>query len=108
MCSPAYPLPQWTLADATHCAQLYKNFLFLKKKHSHLSLVPTREIDEFWHNHILHTKNYWHDCMQIFGYYFHHEPASPNDNTQQLIDDYLITKQLYLEEFKTPLQLQRN
>lgn len=99
MCAPDYPLPRWTVEDATHCCQLYKNFLFLMKKHLSLSLVPTREIDEFWHNHILYTRQYFHDCEHIFGHYLHHEPASPTDNPVQLIDNFKLTKALYLEEF---------
>jgi hypothetical protein len=107
MCASSYPLPRWTMVDAKHCCQLYKNFLFLAKKHLPLLLVPTREIDEFWHNHILYTKNYHQDCMQIFGHYLHHQPADPNDPVEKLIHDFSITKQLYLEEFKQPLMLQR-
>lgn len=107
MCAPSYPLPRWTLADATFCAKLYKNYLFLVKKHLPQNLVPTKEIDEFWHNHILHTKNYINDCMQIFGFYLHHEPANiaSTDETTQLIKDFQNTKQLYLEEYQEPLTL---
>jgi len=99
LCSIQYPLPRWTVEDATHCCQLYKNFLFLQKIHHSIPLVPTREIDEFWHNHILYTKRYFHDCEQIFGHYLHHEPATPTDNPAQLIDDFKQTKLLYLQEF---------
>jgi hypothetical protein len=99
MCATHYPLPRWTEVDAIHCCQLYKNFLFLLKKHHPVALVPTREIDEFWHNHILYTKQYFQDCEQVFGHYLHHEPASPGDNSQQLIDQFKLTKALYLEEF---------
>lgn len=105
MCSPSYALPQWTGTDAMHCAKLYKNFLFLQKKHFRAPLVPTREIDEFWHNHILYTQNYFRDCQHIFGHYLHHQPASPHENPKRLIDDYLKTKQLYFEAFREPLDL---
>jgi hypothetical protein len=107
MCAPSYPLPRWTLSDAEHCCQLYKNFLFLLKKNLPIFLVPTREIDEFWHNHILYTKKYHHDCMQIFGHYLHHEPADPKENTEKLLQQFAVTKQLYFEEFKQPLILER-
>ncbi|MBV9575511.1 MAG: hypothetical protein JO149_02680 [Gammaproteobacteria bacterium] len=103
MCATHYPLPRWTQADALHCLQLYKNFLFLQKKHLPLPLVPTREIDEFWHNHILYTRNYFHDCEQIFGHYLHHQPASPMEDKEKLAQDFLRTKALYCEEFKEPL-----
>ncbi len=99
MCSPHYPLPRWTEEDALHCCQLYKNFLLLMKKHQPAPLVPTRHIDEFWHNHILYTKQYFHDCEQIFGHYLHHEPASPSDHPDNLIEAFQQTKRWYFEEF---------
>jgi hypothetical protein len=105
MCSTRYPLPRWSLSDATHCCQLYKNFLFLFKKHLPEFLVPTREIDEFWHNHILYTKNYFRDTSAIFGHYLHHDPASPNENAAVLVEGFLKTKTYYLAEFKEPLEI---
>jgi hypothetical protein len=107
MCAPQYPLPRWTLADASHCCQLYKNFLYLTKKHLPVALVPTREIDEFWHNHILSTQHYFRDCANIFGHYLHHQPTTPDENPHKLVDDFQRTKQLYFAEFKQPLVLER-
>lgn len=105
MCAASYPLPRWTLQDAKRCAQLYKNFLMLQKKHHPEPLVPTRQIDEFWHNHILYTQRYTQDCLAIFGHYLHHEPALPDENPGKLVNSYLKTKQYYLKEFKQPLDL---
>jgi hypothetical protein len=103
MCSPTYPLEPWTIADATRCANAYKNFLFLQKKYFSEFLTPSKEIDEFWHNHILHTKNYFQDCQAIFGHYLHHEPAAEEDDENKFINGFIKTKQLYLEEFGIPL-----
>lgn len=105
MCASTYPLPRWSLKEAEHCCQLYKNFLFLQKKYSDVSLVPTREIDEFWHNHILYTRQYTEDCQHIFGHYLHHVPTAPDENPGDLIDGFLRTKELYLKEFNEPLTL---
>lgn len=105
MCAQRYSLPRWTLLDAQHCCRLYKNFLILLKKHAPAFLVPTREIDEFWHNHILYTKKYFHDSRAIFGHYLHHDPASPDDNPEVLVQGFLKTKELYFEEFKQPLEI---
>ncbi len=103
MCAEHYPLPRWTMDNATACLQLYKNFLLLTKKHWPQSLVPTRQIDEFWHNHILYTQNYFNDCQQIFGHYLHHLPASPDEDPDQLVKAFSNTKQLYFAEFNQAL-----
>ena len=47
MSGDRYPLPRWQRSDAEVCAQLYKNFLWLNKRHGAQALVPTRERDEF-------------------------------------------------------------
>lgn len=105
MCSPLYPLPRWIKSEAECCEQMYKNFLWLQKKYSRHLLVPTRQIDEFWHNHILYTKKYSEDCLAIFGYYLHHEPADPTEQPQLLTKAYTQTKTLYQTEFGTPMSL---
>lgn len=105
MCSSGYALPRWTLSDARHCCRLYKNFLILQKIHITEALVPTREIDEFWHNHILFTKRYLMDCMHIFGRYLHHSPALPGDDLQSLVSEFQKTKDYYSKEFNQPLTL---
>lgn len=105
MCASHYPLPRWVKDDAEKCCQLYKNFLLLHKKHEGESLVPTREIDEFWHNHILYTKQYFADCKAIFGHYLHHHPAAPQDDLSQLAKAFLRTKEFYQIEFGEPLTL---
>lgn len=105
MCAERYPLPRWLKSDAEKCSELYKKFLFLQKKYPKIGLVPTREIDEFWHNHILYTKEYCYDCQQIFGYYLHHAPEPQIIDEKKLIQSFLETKALYLKEFKQPLIL---
>jgi hypothetical protein len=99
MCDENYFLPRWTMADARECERRYKNFLLLQKMYTNISLVPTRFIDEFWHNHILHTRRYIEDCQQIFGFYYHHEPAIPGESSAQLINQFERTKALYWETF---------
>lgn len=105
MCSQHYFLPRWQTEEAARACQLYKNFLWLNKKYPQTPLVPSREIDEVWHNHILHTEQYVRDCENIFGSYLHHRPSSPEENPQQLAQQYLRTKELYQKEFATDLAL---
>jgi len=37
-------------------------------------LQSMREIDEIWHEFILHTKDYSEFCQRYFGEYVHHQP----------------------------------
>ena len=59
-------------SDVLKICDLYKNYLFLKKKYSqdYDKLPPSVEIDEFWHNHILDTKKYRVDCEKNFWFLF--------------------------------------
>ena len=37
-------------------------------------IVVSKDVDEFWHTHILHTMKYTEDCERVFGTYLHHNP----------------------------------
>ncbi|MCW5589857.1 MAG: hypothetical protein KIT27_09375 [Legionellales bacterium] len=100
MCSTSYPLPRWSRPQAELCLLLYKRFLWLMVKYPQHKLVPTREIDECWHNHILNTQRYTQDCLQLAGYYLHHEPSYPDNLDQQkLAQQFTLTCNLYRQEF---------
>lgn len=91
----------WSPVDAEATVRKYKNFLILKIIYPQLSCVPTSEIDEIWHEHILHTKNYMRDCEQIFGHFLHHNPSDGSDDDKELLAAlYNKTKQLYEEHFQ--------
>lgn len=74
----------------------YKKFLFLAKTNPTANLVPSLMIDEVWHDHILHTKQYANDCNQIFGSYMHHLPSINEEG-----EDISETFQLYRNVFGT-------
>lgn len=99
MCSESYTLPRWTRIDAEQTCQQYKNFLWLNKKYPGQELVPRRDVDEFWHNHLLCTRRYVQDCLQIFGHYLHHEPTPPDADPALLVENYRKTQELYAKEF---------
>jgi hypothetical protein len=61
----------WRYKDALKVSEQYRNYLFLNKKYAEGEpLPPSEDIDEFWHNHILDTKQYRRDCNAIFGQYY--------------------------------------
>jgi hypothetical protein len=41
--------------------------------------VPSPEVDEVWHNFILHTNLYQEYCLVNFGKLIHHNPKLPDD-----------------------------
>jgi hypothetical protein len=103
ICDDSYPLPRWSPADAKTCADLYKRFLWLMVKHGAKGLVPTKEIDEFWHNHILHTKQYIADCKALVGHYIHHQPSDrTKEEDAALAQAFAQTQALCSEEFGEP------
>jgi hypothetical protein len=64
----------WTLERANQVEPQYKAFLFLIGSKVKAEFVPTFDIDEMWHTHILDTRKYMMDCALHFGAYIHHYP----------------------------------
>lgn len=61
----------------------YRQFLFLIAKHPGETIVPwNNDLDEFWHQHILDTRQYEKDCQRLFGKYIHHNPHIEKTPTQ--------------------------
>lgn len=71
----------WDYSLAMDLSDMYRAFLFLCKIYPDQVIVPTREVDEFWHLHILDTQNYAIDCQNIFGKYLHHYPYAGLEGT---------------------------
>lgn len=63
----------WSREKVDDLEKKYKNFLFLSVT-ADQAPVPTKEIDTFWHAHILDTMKYAADCQQLFGFFLHHFP----------------------------------
>lgn len=80
----------------------YGKYLILLHAHPNTSLVPSEDIDQIWHDHILWTERYGGDCHDIFGRFIHHYPCfnmSDSDELQEQYDRRENTKQLFWEEF---------
>jgi len=65
----------------------YVQFLAIKgafeDRHAAIFSPPTREIDEFWHQHILDTLAYEESMHGMGGIFIHHNPRGGNDRTEQ-------------------------
>lgn len=75
--------------------QEYRRFIELAKNHK---VSPSHAVDEFWHFHILNTRDYIDFCDRYVGRYLHHTPS-----TSPMKDQYCETLQLYYDVFsETP------
>ena len=92
----------WTREYAERMEVAYKRFLTLLVTHPETTIAPSKEIDKFWHAHILDTMKYADDCQQVFGYFLHHFPyfgLRGADDAAQLERAGRETARLFAEEF---------
>ena len=92
----------WTLERAREMEVWYRRFLFLSVAYPHLSIVPTPDMDTFWHYHILDTQKYAEDCQIAFGYFLHHFPyfgMRGDQDRQNLMDASKETWALFRTHF---------
>jgi hypothetical protein len=69
---PAYA--GWPEARALSAERDYKRYLAVTSALGGFQLVPNGDIDRFWHEHILDTRRYEADCLELFGKPLHHYP----------------------------------
>ena len=55
-----------------------KKFLYLSAKYEQ-PMIPTKAIDEGWHNFILFTQDYEKFCKSVLGKFVHHQPTPPSE-----------------------------
>ncbi|MGD1865537.1 MAG: glycine-rich domain-containing protein [Phormidesmis sp.] len=96
----------WDLARVTQAVEQYRRFLFLSKHYPGHRVVPSREVDEVWHTHILDTAKYREDCDILFGKFMDHWPyfgLKDEAERAELNDAFSETQQLMEEHFgKSP------
>jgi hypothetical protein len=83
----------------------YRRFLYLLKTFPKVEMAPLKDVDTFWHYHILDTMKYARDCEQVFGYFLHHYPylGMEGENgleLQQQAGERI--RELYQATFKVP------
>jgi len=65
----------WPSAYARAAIEEYRRFCYLAMTAGH-TVVPSDEIDQVWHLHLLYSERYWNDfCGNVLGRPFHHVPA---------------------------------
>src|SRR4051812_37961633 len=68
----------WTPDHADATERAYRRFLrVVAKNQEHAAdILLSRDVDEFWHAHILDTVKYAADCERVFGTFLHHAPEA--------------------------------
>ncbi|MGZ5818958.1 MAG: glycine-rich domain-containing protein, partial [Burkholderiaceae bacterium] len=64
----------WSLEKANAVEHEYRRFLYLMKTFPTEQTAPLKDVDTFWHYHILDTQKYAVDCQSVFGFFLHHFP----------------------------------
>ena len=98
---------KWTFEQCEEAEREYKRFLTLIKLNPGVRIVPTKQMDKFWHQHILDTVAYERDCNEVFGFFLHHFPyfgIYGTEDKANLAKTFEITKQLYRETFAEEIE----
>ena len=99
--------PGWSVEKATVMEEWYRRYLYMVLLYPDKLIVPTKEIDTFWHYHILDTLKYMKDCQALFGRYIHHFPyfgMRGEEDRRNLQTAFVETEALFEKHFgKTPL-----
>ena len=100
----------WSREYADQVEIAYKRFLFLSVKYSGSPIIPTLDIDAFWHYHILDTMKYAEDCQNTFGFFLHHFPyigLRGEEDAQNLQKASSVTRALYEKEFGESMSISK-
>lgn len=88
-----------SIAEVSNLINEYKKFLALKLKYQDVPIIPSYLVDQIWHQHILDTRAYTKDCIDIFGYYVHHDPHLYDNDLEGLGFAQRRTLDLYKLEY---------
>ncbi len=94
----------WTREYAESVERAYRNYLTMLVKHPENTedIVVSKDVDEFWHAHILHTMKYTEDSERVFGTYLHHNPDISGRAPAEIERKAALvekTRRLYQQEF---------
>jgi len=92
----------WTRQQVDRLEVDYRRFLTLVVRYPETAIAPSKDVDKFWHGHILDTVKYAEDCTRVFGYFLHHFPyfgMRGQEDAAALAEAGRQTARLYEKEF---------
>lgn len=69
----------------------FRKFMALIHLTDH-SVAPTKGADRFWHEFLMHTKDYTNFCQKHFGRFIHHNPSETGADESKRESEQLITR----------------
>ena len=93
----------WSHSKCEDIIAEYKKFMYLciTNTDKTKSLIPSKDVDEVWHAHILRTEKYVSDCHIAGKQYLHHLPNPSNAAPTNPCEFENGTKYLYEKVFGT-------
>jgi len=95
----------WSREFAEQMELSYRRFLTLMAKYPDETIAPSKDVDRFWHAHILDTLKYAEDCERVFGRFVHHFPyfgMRGEEDARNLAVAAERTRALHEQEFGLP------
>jgi hypothetical protein len=92
----------WSREYVDRMELAYKRFLTLLATHPEETLAAGKDVDKFWHGHILDTLKYAEDCDKVFGCFLHHFPyfgMRGAEDAANLAKAGETTRRLYQQDF---------
>lgn len=97
---------KWSLARINYAELRYRCFLQAIRNNPNRVIAPSKDIDTFWHHHILDTRKYMGDCEKLFGRYIHHFPYSGIRGERDAVaqQDRFVASMLIIENIASATQ----
>lgn len=94
----------WTQEQRSIALARYVKWLGAKRANPTARLAPTRDIDLFWHLHMLSPVAYFHDCKRLFGRLLDHDGGFGKDAGElpELKQVFLATAELWESQYQEP------
>ncbi len=93
----------WAKETVLVTEDLYRKWLVLHKIYDQeIALAPNKQLDDYWHFHILDSRKYMEDCQKVFGSYLHHYPyfgIGDEDAAKDLESAFQLTRDLFIKHF---------
>lgn len=95
---------EWTNDQRRRSLNRYERWLQLKKLNPRQRLAPTRDIDLFWHLHMLAPVAYHRDCLRNFGRILDHDGGfgKGEGEATRLREVFLATAELWEKAYREP------